>query len=209
MDTKEKIRAAALKLFNEQGIDVITIRHIAKEMDISHGNLQYHYKNTNEIILTLFNQLTDGFTHAIQVAGNNTTPTFSSFRQQMEEIFDLIWQYRFIFLHFVEVTRRVPTIKTTYNSWDKPREEQLLHLFDTLIKEGIFRKDIPVRIWKDLITQLYIFGDFWISHNEIKLNLKGKKAARHYSQVFCNQFYPYLTPKGREQADNDEKPYQQ
>ncbi|RBL91197.1 TetR/AcrR family transcriptional regulator [Chitinophaga flava] len=204
MDTKEKIRNAALKLFNEQGIDAITIRHIAKELDISHGNLQYHYKNTNDIILVLFNEVNDGFTHLIGIKEKPATITFSDFRSWTEQLFELIWQYRFIFLHFVEVTRRVPAVKTVYSSWDKSREEQFLLLFDALIKEGVFRDDIPDHIWKNLITQIYIMGDFWLSHNEIKLNLKGKKAVHHYCQVFCDQFYPYLTAKGRQQADQDQ-----
>ena len=39
MTTKEKIIDTALQLFNKQGIDPVTTRHIAKEMNISHGNL--------------------------------------------------------------------------------------------------------------------------------------------------------------------------
>jgi AcrR family transcriptional regulator len=194
--TKEKILAAALKLFNEQGIDTITIRHIAKELNISHGNLQYHYKNNHDIILILFNQLTDGMTTHLLQAENSPEGNFISFRKELEKLFALIYEYRFIFLHFVEVTRVVPTIKTIYNSWDKQREEQFLRLFETMKTNGILRKDIPMHIWKDLITQLYIIGDFWLSHNEIKLNLKGKKAVKHYARVLCNLFYPYLTPKG-------------
>ncbi|NML38767.1 TetR/AcrR family transcriptional regulator [Chitinophaga sp. G-6-1-13] len=201
VDTKEKIRKAALKLFNEQGIDAITIRHIAKELDISHGNLQYHYKNTNDIILVLFNELNDGFSRVFTQGENIGQVTLEHFRQWVEILMEHIWQYRFIFLHFVEVTRRVPEVKTLYNSWDKAREEQFLLLFNTLIKEGIFRDDIPPYIWKNLITQQYIMADFALSHNEIKMQLKGKKAVQYYGEVLFNQFYPYLTAKGRQQAD--------
>ncbi|SKA47264.1 DNA-binding transcriptional regulator, AcrR family [Chitinophaga eiseniae] len=201
VDTKEKIRNAALKLFNDQGIDVITIRHIAKDLDISHGNLQYHYKNTNDIILVLFNELNDGFSRVFMQRETIQHITLDHFRQWITALIELIWQYRFIFLHFVEVTRRVPEIKTIYNSWDKAREEQFLLLFNTLIKEDIFRNDIPSHIWKNLIIQQYIMADFALSHNEIKMHLKGKKAVQYYSQVLFNQFYPYLTAKGRRQAD--------
>ncbi|NLR68755.1 TetR/AcrR family transcriptional regulator [Chitinophaga varians] len=201
VDTKEKIRKAALKLFNEQGIDAITIRHIAKELDISHGNLQYHYKNTNEIILVLFKELNDGFSRFFTHNENLNQVNLEHFRHWVEILIDHIWQYRFIFLHFVEVARRVPEVKTLYNSWDKAREEQFLVLFNTLIKEGIFRDDIPPYIWKNLITQQYIMADFALSHNEIKMQLKGKKAVQYYADVLFNQFYPYLTAKGRQQAD--------
>ncbi|NSL86920.1 TetR family transcriptional regulator [Chitinophaga sp. Mgbs1] len=203
-DTKAKIRAAALKLFNEQGIDVITIRHIAKELDISHGNLQYHYKNSNDIIQALFDELTSAVNNNVQHAESHTATTFADFCAEIEAFFGIIWHYRFIFLQFIEVTRRVPGIKTTYNSWDQPRQQQMLRLFHSLQQQNVFRTDIPDHIWKGLLTQMYIMLDFWLSHNEIKLNLKGKKAVRHYSGIFCNLFYPYLTPKGREQADNNQ-----
>ncbi|SHM56625.1 transcriptional regulator, TetR family [Chitinophaga jiangningensis] len=196
MTTKEKILAAALKLYNEQGTDAITIRHIAKEINISHGNLQYHYKNTEEIILALFNQLAAAMDDAMAKAEAVTVPSFRQFLHDTEAFFDIAYHYRFIFLHFVAIIQKVPEIKTRYNNMDALREIQFNRIFKAYRNLGIFRNDIPEQVWKDLIPQIYIYADFWLAHNEIKTGLKGKKAIKHYVNISTSLFYPYLTPKG-------------
>ena len=57
MRTKDKILVTALQLLNEHGVKSVTIRDIAAEMGISHGNLGYHYANMELIIYALYEQL--------------------------------------------------------------------------------------------------------------------------------------------------------
>ena len=49
--TKQKIKKAAIELFNNQDTLSVTTNHIAKQAKISPGNLYYHYKNKEEIII--------------------------------------------------------------------------------------------------------------------------------------------------------------
>ena len=56
-NTKEKILAAALKLFNEFGYSNVTIRMIASDLGISSGNLNYHFSNRIEILEALYFQM--------------------------------------------------------------------------------------------------------------------------------------------------------
>ena len=51
MKTKERILQTSIELFNRNGVTAITTNHIAKAMDISPGNLYFHYDNKEEIIL--------------------------------------------------------------------------------------------------------------------------------------------------------------
>jgi AcrR family transcriptional regulator len=57
MSRKDEILNVALKLFNETNIQATTTNNIAKAMGISSGNLHYHYKNTEDIIRNLYEQL--------------------------------------------------------------------------------------------------------------------------------------------------------
>jgi AcrR family transcriptional regulator len=47
--TRNRILAAGLLLFNDEGLAKITINRIAAELDISSGNLYYHFKNKEQI----------------------------------------------------------------------------------------------------------------------------------------------------------------
>ena len=56
-----------------------------------------------------------------------------------------------------------------------------------------FRTDLPAEVWEALVTQVFIIGDFWLSNNELTLQLEGNKALQHYGDIFTKMFYPYLT----------------
>lgn len=194
--TKEKILDTALGIFNRQGIGQTTIRHIAQETGISHGNLQYHYANTDLIIRALYNRLWEGFEQMMQAAPRQVKEEIGSFRQSTAAIFRHIYAYRFIYLHFVEIGRRIPEIISHYRKNFRHREQQFLSLFTQMQDAGIMRKDIPEKILRHLVHQLFIVCDFWLSSNEITLQLNEKKALAYYEELFFSMFYPYCTPKG-------------
>ena len=52
-NTKEKIIKTAQRLFNQQGLESVSIRGIASEMGISHGNLMYHFDNKDVLTRAL------------------------------------------------------------------------------------------------------------------------------------------------------------
>lgn len=193
MSTKEKILLTATRLFNEQGIDVITIRHIAKEMGISHSNIQYYFKNADDIIATIYTNHIEEF---------NELPMFKeltldALKSSIVAIMEHIYNYRFIYIHFVVIARRLPSVKKEYARRFAIRREQFLELFAHYRETGIMRADIPAPVWESLIKNIYIIGDFWISANELNTGLKGKKAVDYYVTMIEQLFYPYLTEKGR------------
>lgn len=194
--TKEKILETALLLFNRDGIDAVTIRHIAQEMGISHGNLQYHYASTDVIIHELYNRMAARFDVLMTAAPEQLMDELLQFRETVAETYRLIHGYRFIFLHFVEIGRRVPAIIKHYHQNMKKREPQMLHLFQLLKEKGVMRKDIPEDILKLLVQQIFLVSDFWLSSNEITMQLRGKKALEYHERFFFSMLYPYLTPKG-------------
>lgn len=196
MSTKDRILEAALRLFNAHGIDVITIRHIAKDLEISHSNIQYYFKNADEIIAALYKNhlsILNATTAAVVPDEQNT---IQGLHNSIAGILRQIYNYRFIYIHYVVITRRMPAIKLSYQARFVIRRTILLNIFANFREQGIFRNDIPEHIWESLIKNIYVLGDFWISANELTTGLSGEPAIQAYAKQISSLFYPYLTAKG-------------
>jgi len=184
MDTKGKILAAALALYNERGISATT-RHIAASMAISPGNLHYHFKHTDDIILELYARLAAEMDQLVIELENGDVKAF------IQASFQIVYKYRFIFLHFVEIAARIPSIQQHYFQLFKRRGKEFKGVFKQLIHKGYFRDDIPDQVWTALIHQVFIMGDFWLSNNELTRQLEGKEAANAFYKQMEAMFYPY------------------
>ncbi len=92
MKTKDRIVQTSIELFNRNGIVAVTTNHIAKELNISPGNLYFHFANKEEIIRQIFRQMTKE-TYELwktKKAGRLQHPL-----ELIEKNFELFWRYRF------------------------------------------------------------------------------------------------------------------
>ncbi|MET9444217.1 TetR/AcrR family transcriptional regulator [Streptomyces sp. NPDC006610] len=57
-DTRQRIQDVALGLFAEQGYEKTSLREIAERLDVTKAALYYHFKTKEEIIVSVFEDLT-------------------------------------------------------------------------------------------------------------------------------------------------------
>ncbi len=57
-DTRQRIQDVALELLAEQGYEKTSLREIAERLDVTKAALYYHFKTKEEIIVSLFEDLT-------------------------------------------------------------------------------------------------------------------------------------------------------
>jgi len=109
--TRERILETSLDLFNRCGESHITTADIADEMNISPGNLYYHFRNKDEIIGELFS------TYEARVLPLLADP--GSRRVDVEDLwlllhllFEHMWAYRFLYRDLDELASRNRRIGT-------------------------------------------------------------------------------------------------
>jgi AcrR family transcriptional regulator len=110
VSTKQKILETALKLFNESNTQTATTNHIAKAMNISSGNLHYHYKNREEIIQKIYIQLRNEMSLSIE-----TLPkTVKELSQHEKTLIEIQWKYRFFFRELLFLFSRDEALQKMY-----------------------------------------------------------------------------------------------
>ncbi|MGX1271550.1 TetR/AcrR family transcriptional regulator [Streptomyces phaeoluteigriseus] len=57
-NTRQRIQDVALELFAEQGYEKTSLREIAEHLDVTKAALYYHFKTKEEIIVSIFTDLT-------------------------------------------------------------------------------------------------------------------------------------------------------
>ncbi|MCT2562810.1 TetR/AcrR family transcriptional regulator [Chryseobacterium herbae] len=193
MKTKDKILSKALELFNEKGYNNITTRHIAADLNISAGNLHYHFKHSEDIIKILFSELIlkmDVLMNDLRKIENKTLEDLYHFTFSTYEVF---YSFRFIFMNFFDILKKIPVIESQYESINITRKDEFREIFEGFQKDHIFRSDIPDFILGSLTTQIFIIADNWLIHNSLSFKLNKDEAVKHYALIQMNLFYPLLT----------------
>ncbi|QHT69208.1 TetR/AcrR family transcriptional regulator [Rhodocytophaga rosea] len=198
MKTRDKILDTSLHLFNVQGIDPITVRHVAKEMGISHGNLCYHFPRKEDIIQQLYLNLVaelDREIHQLQAQ----TPQLELILASIKTTFAIQYKYKFILIDFVAIMRNIPAIRTHFRELFIRRQQEFSALIQYMIKAGYFRDEYYTGQYRQFITSFYLIGDFWIAESEILFEGTDAAKLEHYTQLALSLVFPYLTDKGQQE----------
>ena len=57
-NTRQRIQDVALELFSEQGYEKTSLREIAEKLEVTKAALYYHFKTKEDIVISLFQDLT-------------------------------------------------------------------------------------------------------------------------------------------------------
>lgn len=196
MTTKQRILNTSLQLFNQQGIDTITVRHIAKELGISHGNLCYHFSNTDVIIEKLYEQLIEELNEVLANPALLQALNLKMFYELTCFIFEKLYKYKFLMQDFVSIMRRNPNLKQKHRDLVNSRRMLFQMGVEAAIQVDIFKPDIIEGQYENYFEQLFIISDFWLSSAEILYEGTEENKLGKYINIAFTLIVPYLTEKG-------------
>lgn len=107
MKTADKILLISLDLFNSKGERNITSVDIANELDISPGNLYYHFKGKDDIINALVDRYVAKINDIPQTTGDN-----AAFYRYLFYCLETMHLFRFLFQNIAEISVQYPAINT-------------------------------------------------------------------------------------------------
>lgn len=196
MKTKDRILEVALQQFNDKGIEQVTIRSIAGETGISAGNLAYHFKNTDAIIYALYLQLVEALGASIE-AIQGRSPDIKWLYDATVYNCRIMWQYRFLLLDFVAITRRIVTIRDHFRQLMRLRQWQIKAAINEMVASGLFEPEWEEGIYDKYILRMIILSDAWISDAQVHFDGQEEEIIPFYTALILSSIQPFLTPKGR------------
>lgn len=111
MSTRDLILDVALVLLNERGESSVTSVDLANEMNISPGNLYYHFKGKEQVVEELYAQFHARVLIALQEitsqARGDTKETLAS----LTVVSDILQQFKFISQDLRGIYERYPTLR--------------------------------------------------------------------------------------------------
>jgi AcrR family transcriptional regulator len=125
LKTAEKILLISLDLFNSQGERNITSVDIANELDISPGNLYYHYKGKDEIVNALVDSYVAKMNAIPQSSGGQSSQKNEDFYKYLFYCLETMHLFRFLFQNIAEISTQYPAINSKLQKLAKFQRQYL------------------------------------------------------------------------------------
>ncbi len=187
METKQRILNKALKAFNKSGYGAVNLFELAKSLDMSRGNMTYHFKDKEALLKELIDQLWEKLTNG-RVA--QSIPSFQNLHHDAQLYYRLQKEYSFIF-HDNQVLKH-PLIAPKMKSLSDKTVKDIEVAIAFSIQLGNMKKEPAAGIYKNLALTSWMMMFFWSSQQMIR----GDKTKEDGEKVIWSLLLPHLTEKG-------------
>ena len=189
--TKQKIISASIHLFNTNGVANVRLQQIADETGISVGNLAYHFKNKEAIVITVYESLFDEFSQIL--SGYLLSPNLSDFDKQLGQYHVFFSKYRFYLIDLFEIERFYPVIMERWQQFVSKMLIQIRKRLDYYVHRGILQPEPMAGLYETLTNNIWMGIAFWIPQQI----LKGQPLHEAYfKQSVWAHISPYFTQQG-------------
>lgn len=163
--TRERIFETSLRLFNQFGEPNVTTTVISDEMNISPGNLYYHFRNKDEIIEEIFRVFEREIEETLAAPGERAT--------DVEDIwlflhvqFELIWKYRFLYRDLNDLLSRNRIVETHFRRILEHAVRTAALLCKGMATVGQMRAN--EREIDALATNMVVVSTYWLSYEYVR-----------------------------------------
>ena len=163
-DTRELILTTSLELFNQFGEPNVTTNHIADEADISPGNLYYHFRSKDDIVIELFKRFLVRFQPLIEVSGESLLRA-EDLWFQLHLSFELKGEFRFLYRNLSDLTARIPDLERAMRGLLQRERQSVLNSLSGLQQAAVI--DIDDQQESLLTDSILLALTYWIPYSEL------------------------------------------
>lgn len=194
--TKEKIFQLALAYFNEHGMEFVGIRELARQLNLSPGNVSYYFPTKEALIHEISRRLSEENSKIFLATERDLT--LRSFLELFRTAFHNHYAFRCLFVSVVQLMKHYPSIRERYLDVQVLRRASLRKDLLSLRKQGALRSDLTSSDINYLVAVISYHARSWIIEAEILHNDKPLPSViDHYVGLIAQTLQPYCTAKGR------------
>ncbi|KMQ74484.1 TetR/AcrR family transcriptional regulator [Marinobacter subterrani] len=196
--TRDRILQASLALFNSVGEPNVTTLLISDELDISPGNLYYHFKSKGDIVEELFDHYEQDMLDLLTVPEDADI----SLEQQgffLHLLFETVARYRFLYQDLVNVLSRYDQLRVRFKRIQKKKTAAFRNICESFRRQGIMMTDQEEL--GSLCEQLTLTACYWSAFDTLS-HLDDRESVDPGRGVYqmMHLIIPYLAPADRDEA---------
>ena len=200
--TKDRILTSTLALFNERAPDRVTTSEIARSVGINEGNLYYHFKTKEALVLALFKKFESEAVDLVQASARSTSTEIGVYSGFLRDWFSLVWNFRFLFRDLPALVASAPSLTEPIKAVSSGMQSAVRHMINQMMQAGFI--SVPEKEQEPLLANVWIVSTYWAVYlglQEGVVNLKEEHLGWGLNQV-SSLFKPYLSGEARDALDN-------
>ena len=158
LKTKERILQLSLQLFNERGERSVTTNHIAAELNMSPGNLYYHFRNKSEIIKQLMEQYQGETLQMLALPDDRLLDANDKIRY-FQVLSSQLWAYRFLHRDVYHLVENNEDFRKMYPRFAGQVMQQGQKIYQAFVDAGLMQ--MTSSEFEALIINLWIVLTNW------------------------------------------------
>lgn len=162
--TAERILEVTLELFNRFGEPNVSTTLISAELNISPGNLYYHYPAKDELINSLYDRYERSLGELLGASDSVRDVEDAWFF--MHTLFELIWQYRFLYRDLNDLLSKNRRLEMQFQGVLKNKTRAVKALLDGMSRAGTLRMDS--REIDATATSMVVVLTYWLSYEYVR-----------------------------------------
>ena len=157
--TRERILEASLRLFNEFGEPNVTTTVVADDLNISPGNLYYHFHSKDEIVNALFAEFEREIGETLATPSRRA-PNVEDMWLFLHLLFEAIWKYRFLYRDLDDLLSRNRLLEVHFKQILAHKVKTAAALCEGLVATGEMQASRGEL--QALATNMAVIATYWL-----------------------------------------------
>lgn len=196
--TKLKIIKKTIELFNENGFSNVSLSKIAEALELSPGNLTYHFNKKDDLMNAVYLYFQEELLKVSPETDVETT--FQKIDEQIKEFYKFQSKFKFFYLDLLEIERAFTIIAEKHYLHIANQIKRLYLVLKSNEKREVLKSYESDTVYQNLARQIWMTSVYWMSQSMVRGLSDHVDDLRN---AIWHQIYPHMTTIGQEEFSNN------